>query len=642
MDRGVGRPVDADDRDRRRQGVAGRAEVGERVRPSLEDRGDGRRDARGRRDRRRPSPARAPAPRRRATRRSARPRTSRDAALDGRVEGGVERRGPPRGRPSRGRSRSTVRTVRSGRARRLRRASAFAARTAQRPSAARRTMSGPAAWSSRRPRTISSRMRPVAQDEDPVGVRRRLRVVGDEHDGLAALGAEAPEHVEDLRAGRVVEVAGRLVGEEEGRPVDEGPGEGHPLLLAGGELVGAVAAPCRPGRRPRARRGSAADSSRPPGSRPATMNGRATFSRTDRIGMRLKNWKTKPGLRPAQLRRRVVAEAADDRPVEDDLARRRAVEAAEQVEERALARARRPHDGDELAGLDRQRDAAHGRRRRSRPCGSSGRGRAPRGWAASGGTSDRGGAGTHRGGPSVAPAPVADDRRRGGRRHAPKRKRRMAPPRAVQEARRGRRDPDRVDDAVGHRPAAGRRRSAAGRASPFAGAGVGLRRGRAGRRRGLDVGDGVGSGVGVAVGDRRRRRASGVGRRRRPRGRLGRRLGRAASASASASVRRSARLPAWWALGCRRGRRLGGRLRGRLRRRLRRRGGASRRTCRRRGPSTSSCRRRPCRRRRRSTSQALPRMFARWPGESMNIRWIGRRWPRRPGTCSSRCSRRPP
>ena len=57
----------------------------------------------------------------------------------------------------------------------------------------------------------------VADDEDPVGVGRRLRVVGDEDDRLAALDARAPERVEDLGAGRVVEVAGRLVGEQEGR-----------------------------------------------------------------------------------------------------------------------------------------------------------------------------------------------------------------------------------------------------------------------------------------------------------------------------------------------------------------------------------------------------------------------------------------
>ena len=81
----------------------------------------------------------------------------------------------------------------------------------------------------------------VADDEDAVGVGRRLRVVGDEHDRLAALDARAPQRVEDLGAGRVVEVAGRLVGEQERRSGDERPGDGDALLLAGRELVGLVA-----------------------------------------------------------------------------------------------------------------------------------------------------------------------------------------------------------------------------------------------------------------------------------------------------------------------------------------------------------------------------------------------------------------
>ena len=74
---------------------------------------------------------------------------------------------------------------------------------------------------------------PVGDDEDPVGVGRGLRVVGDEDDRLVPLDARPPERVEDLRAGRVVEVAGRLVGEQEGGPGDKGTGDGDPLLLAG-------------------------------------------------------------------------------------------------------------------------------------------------------------------------------------------------------------------------------------------------------------------------------------------------------------------------------------------------------------------------------------------------------------------------
>ena len=101
-------------------------------------------------------------------------------------------------------------------------------------------MSGVASWLSRRPSSMVSRIRPVADDEDAVGVGRRLRIVGDEDDRLAALDARAPQRIEDLGAGRVVEVAGRLVGEQERRPGDERAGDGHPLLLARRQLVGLV------------------------------------------------------------------------------------------------------------------------------------------------------------------------------------------------------------------------------------------------------------------------------------------------------------------------------------------------------------------------------------------------------------------
>ena len=81
----------------------------------------------------------------------------------------------------------------------------------------------------------------VADDEDPIGVGGGLGVVGHEDDRLAALDARPPERVEDLGPGRVVEVAGRLVGEEQGRPGDEGPRDRDALLLAGRQLVGLVA-----------------------------------------------------------------------------------------------------------------------------------------------------------------------------------------------------------------------------------------------------------------------------------------------------------------------------------------------------------------------------------------------------------------
>ena len=84
----------------------------------------------------------------------------------------------------------------------------------------------------------------------------------------------------------------------------------------------------------------------------------------------------------AQAGRLVVGQLADDLALEDDLAGRRLVEPAEQLEERGLARARRAHQGDELAGLDRQRDAAQGLDAGSAERVGLGQRRGPRGWSA--------------------------------------------------------------------------------------------------------------------------------------------------------------------------------------------------------------------------------------------------------------------
>ena len=62
----------------------------------------------------------------------------------------------------------------------------------------------------------------------------------------------------------------------------------------------------------------------------------------------------------AQARGLVVVEGADRLALEEDLAGRRPVEAAEELEERALAAARRTHQGDELAGRHGQGHAAQG------------------------------------------------------------------------------------------------------------------------------------------------------------------------------------------------------------------------------------------------------------------------------------------
>ena len=67
-------------------------------------------------------------------------------------------------------------------------------------------------------------------------------VVGDQNDGVA-FSVQGIEEVQDLPAGAGVQVARRLVGQQDRRPVDESPPDGDPLALAPGQFAGAVAGP---------------------------------------------------------------------------------------------------------------------------------------------------------------------------------------------------------------------------------------------------------------------------------------------------------------------------------------------------------------------------------------------------------------
>ena len=54
---------------------------------------------------------------------------------------------------------------------------------------------------------------------------------------------EAVENFQHLPAGLGVQGAGGLVGHDDGGPGGDGPGDGHPLLLAAGHLRGDVSGP---------------------------------------------------------------------------------------------------------------------------------------------------------------------------------------------------------------------------------------------------------------------------------------------------------------------------------------------------------------------------------------------------------------
>ena len=64
--------------------------------------------------------------------------------------------------------------------------------------------------------------------------------MGHHDDGLAVLAIEDLQEIEDLFGVVAVEVAGGLVAHQDGRIGDDGPGDGHTLLLPAGQLTGLV------------------------------------------------------------------------------------------------------------------------------------------------------------------------------------------------------------------------------------------------------------------------------------------------------------------------------------------------------------------------------------------------------------------
>ena len=69
-----------------------------------------------------------------------------------------------------------------------------------------------------------------------------LRVVGDHDDGLAVVAVEQLQQAQDFLGRMAVEVAGRLVADQQGRVGDDRARDRHALLLAAGEFVRAVRA----------------------------------------------------------------------------------------------------------------------------------------------------------------------------------------------------------------------------------------------------------------------------------------------------------------------------------------------------------------------------------------------------------------
>ncbi|MCC2633338.1 MAG: hypothetical protein K0S48_1224 [Ramlibacter sp.] len=192
----------------------------------------------------------------------------------------------------------------------------------------------------------------VDQFHQPVAPQPQPRIVRDDHERSAALTVDAPQVREDFVGGRAVEVARGFVGQHERGLEDEGPGDGHPLLHAAGQLRGFLVHGRRePHRGQQLARAFALGASH------------AAIAHQDRQGHVLQRAEGRqqvvelehePQRAPAAQRELRVVQRVHLLAQQAVAARRHGFQQPEDVQQRALAGAGRPHQRGELAAGDAQ------------------------------------------------------------------------------------------------------------------------------------------------------------------------------------------------------------------------------------------------------------------------------------------------
>ena len=164
------------------------------------------------------------------------------------------------------------------------------------------------------------------------------------------LAVQRLQQVEDLVAGLAVEIAGRLVAQQQRRVGDDGARDADALLLAARELPRVVLRAIGRGRPRRApsrraacaapRRGSSAAAAARRCARPSAPAAGCRAGRRSRCGARASAASWPPDIWSMRCPPTSIAPCG------------RAVEAAEQVQQRRLARPGRPHQREEVAARD--------------------------------------------------------------------------------------------------------------------------------------------------------------------------------------------------------------------------------------------------------------------------------------------------
>ncbi len=82
--------------------------------------------------------------------------------------------------------------------------------------------------------------RPILDNQRAVADFGEVLIVGHDDEGDAVLAGQIEQDLHDFRAVDGIQISRRLVGEEDFRLVDDGAGDGDPLLFAARKLGGQV------------------------------------------------------------------------------------------------------------------------------------------------------------------------------------------------------------------------------------------------------------------------------------------------------------------------------------------------------------------------------------------------------------------
>jgi len=176
--------------------------------------------------------------------------------------------------------------------------------------------------------------------------------MGDHDHGIARL-MDALKDAHDLQGGAGVEVAGGLVGEDDGGVVDQGAGNGHALPLPPRQLVGAVVAPVGELHHLQGLAGQLM----PAGLVEAGIHqGEHGVLQGRGPGQQVEGLEHEADLLVAHLGQGVVVHGTHIQSVKHVLPRRGGVEAAQDVHQGGLPRTGRPHEGDVFVAVDHQVD----------------------------------------------------------------------------------------------------------------------------------------------------------------------------------------------------------------------------------------------------------------------------------------------